>query len=225
MDPAPQPARPRPRRPLLRLLVEVGPLVLFFLVNSRWKQISPGSSLENIYAATAVFMVAIVISLAVSWKTERRTPIMPLVTAFFVLVFGGLTLALRDELFIKLKPTIVNTLFALILFGGLVFKRSLLKPLLDSALDLSEEGWRILTLRWAYFFVFLAILNEFIWRTFSTDAWVTFKVFGTMPITFVFLLSQAPLLQRHGREAPSAVQARPAGEARPEGEPHPAEPG
>lgn len=211
MDPAPQPAASPARRPVLRLLVEVGPLVLFFLVNSRWKQIAPGSSLENIYAATAVFMVAIVVSLAVSWSTERRLPIMPLVTAFFVLVFGGLTLALRDELFIKLKPTIVNSLFAAILFGGLAAKRSLLKPLLDTAIDLSDEGWRVLTLRWAFFFVFLAGLNEFVWRAFSTDTWVSFKVFGVMPITFVFLLTQAPLLQRH--------QRTPAPEPRPDEEP------
>ena len=198
MEPVAQ-TEARPRRPLLRILVEVGPLVLFFLVNSRWDKFFPESELENIYAATAVFMVAIVVSLSVSWFTEHRMPIMPLVTAFFVLVFGGLTLFLQDELFIKLKPTIVNGLFALILFGGLLAKRSLLKPLLDTAIDLTDEGWRIFTLRWAFFFVFLAIVNEFVWRTFSTDTWVSFKVFGTMPITFVFLVTQAPLLQRHAR--------------------------
>lgn len=213
MDPSQKAAPAHPRRPILRLLIEVGPLVLFFLVNSRWKQIAPNSSLENIYAATAVFMVAIVASLAVSWKTEQRLPIMPLVTAFFVLVFGGLTLILRDELFIKLKPTIVNALFAVILFGGLVLKRSLLKPLLDTAIDLSDEGWRILSLRWAFFFLFLAGLNEFVWRNFSTDTWVSFKVFGTMPITFVFLLTQAPLLQRHAR----VPQPEPEPEPEPEG--------
>ncbi len=209
MDPSHQPAAERPRRPLLRLLVEVGPLVLFFLVNARWDKLVPGSSLENIYAATAVFMVAILVSLAVSWATERRLPIMPLVTAVFVLIFGGLTLFLRDELFIKLKPTIVNTLFAAILFGGLAFKRALLEPLLGTAIELSAEGWRILTLRWAFFFLFLAALNEVVWRSFSTDTWVTFKVFGTMPITFVFLLFQAPLLQRHARPPRDAPEPDP----------------
>jgi intracellular septation protein len=198
-----------PRRPLLRLLIEVGPLVLFFLVNSRWKSIAPGSELESIYPATAVFMVAILISLGASWLTERRVPTMPLVTAFFVLVFGGLTLALQDELFIKLKPTIVNSLFAVILFAGLFAGRSLLKPLLDTAIDLTEEGWRVLTLRWAFFFVFLAVLNEVVWRGFSTDFWVSFKVFGVMPITLVFLITQAPLIQRHTRVAEPALEEEP----------------
>ncbi len=199
MDRSRETARVAPRRPLLRLLIELGPLVLFFLVNSRWKSIAPDSELESIYAATTVFMVAIVLSLAASWLTERRLPIMPLVTAFFVLVFGGLTLFLQDDLFIKLKPTIVNSLFALILFGGLLSGRSLLKPLLDTAIDLTDTGWRVLTLRWACFFVFLALLNEVVWRNFSTDTWVSFKVFGVMPITLVFLITQASLIQRHTR--------------------------
>lgn len=199
MDAPRETTREAPRRPLLRLLIEVGPLVLFFLVNSRWESIAPGSELKSIYAATAVFMVAIVLSLGASWLTERRLPVMPLVTAFFVLVFGGLTLVLQDDLFIKLKPTIVNSLFALILFGGLLSGRSLLRPLLDTALDLTEEGWRVLTLRWAFFFVFLAGLNEVVWRAYSTDTWVSFKVFGVMPITLVFLITQAPLIQRHTR--------------------------
>ena len=142
-------------------------------------------------------MGAIVLSLAASWVLERRLPIMPLVTAGFVLTFGTLTLVLADDLFIKLKPTVVNVLFAAILFGGLAKKRSLLRPLLESSMKLDAEGWRTLTLRWACFFVFLAIVNEIVWRNTSTDTWVSFKVFGILPLTIAFTITQIPLIQRH----------------------------
>jgi intracellular septation protein len=122
---------------------------------------------------------------------------MPLVSGVVVLVFGGLTLWLQDELFIKLKPTIVNSIFAAVLFGGLFFKKSLLSYLFGDVFSLDDEGWRKLTFRWACFFVFLAILNEFAWRLLTTDQWVTFKVFGIMPITMAFAISQVGLLQRH----------------------------
>ena len=145
-------------------------------------------------------MVAIVASLLVSWRLEKRLPIMPLVTAAFVLVFGGLTLVLRDELFIKLKPTIVNSLFAAILLGGLATGRSFLKPVLETALPMREEGWKQLTLRFGLFFVVLAVLNEVVWRNFSTDAWVSFKVFGIMPLTLVFTMTQMGLIKRHAIE-------------------------
>jgi intracellular septation protein len=177
----------RAGHPLVRLLVELGPLVAFFIANAR----------AGIFTATAVFMVAIVLSLLVSWRIERRLPTMPLVTAVFVLVFGGLTLILEDELFIKLKPTIVNALFAAILLGGLAAGRSLLEPLLGASLRLDPQGWRTLTLRWALFFVFLAALNEVVWRSVTTDGWVKFKVFGIMPLTILFTLTQLPLIQRH----------------------------
>ena len=183
--------------PLLRLALEMGPLLLFFFSNARW----------GLYTATAVFMVAIVVSVTVSRLREKRWPVMPAVTAVFVLVFGGLTLYLEDELFIKLKPTIVNLLFAAILLGGLLAGRSLLKPVLGTAIQLHDEGWRILTLRWGLFFVFLAILNEAVWRSFSTDTWVSFKVFGIVPITLVFALSQTPVLQRHQIEEEEAAEA------------------
>ena len=178
----------KPSNAALRLALEVGPLVVFFLVNAR----------VDIYWATGAFMVAIVVSLAVSRTVERRFPVMPLVTAVFVLVFGGLTLALQDELFIKLKPTIVNALFGAILLGGLATGRALLKPVFGTGLELDDDGWRALTLRFGLFFLFLAGLNEVVWRSVSTDAWVSFKVFGLMPLTFVFFLLQAPLLRRHG---------------------------
>ncbi len=179
--------RARVASPLLRLALEVGPLVVFFVVNSR----------TNIFRGTAAFMIAIVIALAVSWYVERRVPIMPLVTAVFVLVFGGLTLYLEDSVFIKLKPTIVNCSFALILLGGLATGRSLLKPVMGEAFQMNEQGWRRLTLRWAGFFLLLAALNEFVWRSYDESVWVKFKVFGIMPLTMVFAMSQMGLIRRH----------------------------
>ena len=173
--------------PLLRLALEAGPLGVFFAANA-W---------GGIRVATGAFMVAIVVSLLASRAIEKRYPVLPLVTAVFVLVFGGLTLALQDDVFIKLKPTVVNALFGAILLGGLALGRSLLKPLLGTAIDLDAAGWRALTLRWGLFFFALAALNEIVWRSVSTDAWVTFKVFGIMPLTIVFALSQTPLIARH----------------------------
>ena len=173
--------------PLVKLAIEAGPLLVFFIANAR----------GGIFIATGAFMVAILVALLASWLLQRRLPTLPLVTAGFVLVFGGLTLALQDELFIKLKPTIVNGLFAAILFCGLVLDRPLLKPLFDSAFSLTEAGWRKLTWRWAWYFVLLAVLNELVWRSLSTDAWVNFKVFGIMPLTIAFSLAQLPLINRY----------------------------
>jgi len=173
--------------PILKLLLELGPLGVFFFANAKF----------GIFAATGAFMVAIIVALAASWLLTRRLAIMPLVTGIVVLVFGGLTLALQDEIFIKMKPTIVNTLFGGVLIGGLFFGRSLLGYVFDSVFQLTDEGWRKLTLRWGLFFFALAILNEFIWRNFSTDFWVSFKVFGMMPLTIIFTLTQMPLIQRY----------------------------
>jgi intracellular septation protein len=160
------------QRQLLKLLLEVGPLVVFFVVNSQ----------VDIYWGTACFVAATVVALAASWKLLGRVPIMPLVSGFFVVVFGGLTLLLHDELFIKMKPTIVNSLFALLLFGGLATGRSWLKYLFGDAFRLTEDGWRILTFRWACFFVVLAVLNEVVWRNTATDFWIKFKLFGILPL-------------------------------------------
>jgi intracellular septation protein len=173
--------------PLLKLALELGPLVAFFLANQR----------AGIFAATGLFIGATVVSLATHYALVRKLPIMPLVSGVVVIVFGGLTLALQDELFIKLKPTIVNTMFSLVLLGGLYFRKPLLAIVLDSMFDLTEEGWRKLTLRWALFFFVLAILNEIVWRTQTTDFWVSFKLFGIMPLTVAFALAQTPLLLRH----------------------------
>ena len=175
------------RKQLIKLAVELGPLLVFFIGNSRY----------GIYTGTAAFMAATVISLIASRTFLGRVAIMPLITSVFVLVFGGLTLWLQDDHFIKIKPTIVNGLFAAILFSGLATGRLFLKIVFGEVMHLTEEGWRILTLRWALFFVFLAILNEVMWRSFSTDTWVAFKVFGIMPITFVFALCQIGLLKKY----------------------------
>jgi len=183
--------------PLLKVTVEAGPLIVFFAAYA-W---------AGIFVATAVFMIAIVVALAFSWLRERRLPTVPLFSAAIVLVFGGLTLWLNDETFIKLKPTILNGMFAAVLFAGLVSGRALLKPLFESVFQVDEVGWRMLTLRWAFFFAAMAVLNEVVWRNFSTDVWVSVKVFGYLPLTVVFSLLQMPLIQRRAvSEAPEAVE-------------------
>lgn len=200
--------------PALKLVLDLGPLVLFFLANSRpalfLPLVSPilpadvaAGERMGIFVATAVFMVAILIALAVSYALTRHLPMMPLVTAVIVLVFGSLTLVLHDELFIKLKPTIIYVLFGAVLLGGLAFGKPLLGLVFDSVFHLTDEGWRKLTLRWALFFLALAILNEIVWRTQSTDVWVSFKVFGVVPLTFVFGALQYPLLTKYA--APEKV--------------------
>jgi len=176
--------------------------VLFFFVNARGKSIIESYGLETwfpqpIFLATGVFMVAMLISLAVSWVMTRHLAIMPLITGIVVLVMGGLTLWLQDDTFIKVKPTIVNTFFGAVLLIGLAFGRSLLAYVFDAAFALDAEGWRKLTLRWGLFFFVLAALNEIVWRTQSTDFWVAFKVWGIMPITMIFAMAQLPLMQRH----------------------------
>jgi intracellular septation protein len=182
--------------PLLKLALELGPLVLFFLGNAYGDRFGFVET-QRIFAATGLFIVATLAALAVNYALTRKLPIMPLVSGVVVVVFGGLTLFLQDETFIKLKPTIVNTMFGLVLLAGLYFRKPLLQIVLDSMFELTEEGWRKLTLRWALFFFALAILNEIVWRTQTTDFWVSFKVFGIMPLTVAFALAQTPLLLRH----------------------------
>ncbi len=174
--------------PFTKFLIEVGPLGVFFFANNRF----------DIFTATAAFMVAVTVSLAANYALERRLPAMPLVTGVFVLVMGGLTLYLQDDLFIKIKPTITNLLFAGILLGGLAWGKLFLRYVFGAAFRLEDAGWRILTIRWSLFFVFLAIVNEIVWRNFDTDTWVNFKVFGIMPMTFIFALAQLPVVKRHG---------------------------
>lgn len=204
---------PRELGPLLKLVLDLGPLALFFVANSRpalflplVAPILPAGIVSNervgIFVATAVFMAAILVALVVSYALTRHLPVMPVVSAVIVLLFGSLTLVLQDELFIKLKPTIIYVLFGAVLTGGLAFGRSLLGMVLGSVFHLTGEGWRKLTLRWALFFFALALLNEIVWRTQSTDVWVAFKVFGVIPLTFIFAALQYPLLTRYA--APEA---------------------
>ena len=176
----------------VRPVSDYGPLILFF--GAYW--------LYGLMAATAVIVVASLIALAITWFYERRVPIMPLVTAGVVSVFGGLTLWLQDETFIKMKPTIVQLIFAAVLLGGLAFGRPLLKPLLGKMMPpMSDAGWHGLTLRYGLFFIAMAALNEVVWRTQSTDFWVNFKVFGIMALTIGFIMLQMPFMNRHMVEA------------------------
>ena len=198
------PAR-KEMNPLLKFALELGPLMVFFFANSRGEQLAATFPILKefggpLFIATGLFMAAMAISLAVSWAITRSLPIMPLVTGAVVLVFGSLTLWLQDETFIKMKPTIVNGLFAAVLLGGLLFGKSLLGYVFDQAFKLDAEGWRKMTLRWGLFFIFLAVINEVVWRNFSTDFWVAFKVWATMPITIVFMLTQIPLIKQHSTE-------------------------
>ena len=188
--------------PILKLVLELGPLMVFFFANARGAWLSEKfPALADlgapIFIATGLFMVATAIALAVSWLLTRTLPIMPLVSGIVVLVFGTLTLYLQNDIFIKMKPTIINTLFGVVLLGGLWFGKSLLGYVFDSAFSLDPEGWKKLTLRWGLFFLFLAMVNEVVWRSFSTDTWVAFKVWGIMPITLLFTFSQMPLIMRH----------------------------
>ena len=178
--------------PALKLALELGPLLVFFAANAHW----------NVFAGTAAFMVAVVIALAVSYTLTRRVPLMAVLSTVVVIVFGGLTLILHDAMFIKLKPTIIYTLFGAILLAGLAAGRPLLMTVFHEMFDLTPEGWRKLTIRWALFFLAMAALNEVVWRTQSTDVWVTFKAFGVLPLTALFAALQVPLVTRH--ELPSA---------------------
>ena len=173
--------------PFVKLALDIGPLILFFVVNAK----------AGIFAATAAFMAAVVVALVVSYVLIRRFPVMTVVSAVIVMVFGGLTIFLHDDTFIKMKPTLIYLLFAGVLGGGLLLRKPLLSIVFDSVFHLTDEGWRKLTIRWAVFFVVMAVLNEIVWRTQSTDFWVSFKLFGFVPLTFLFAIAQLPLMKKH----------------------------
>jgi intracellular septation protein len=190
------------QNPMLKLALELGPLMIFFFANLRgpWlvEKFPALSALGGpLFVATALFMAATIISLVISKIVLKHLPIMPFVSGVVVLVFGSLSIYLQDETFIKMKPTIINALFGFTLLGGLLFGKSLLGYVFNAAFQLDAEGWRKLTVRWGVFFLFLAVINEVVWRNFTDDTWVAFKVWGTMPITILFTLSQMPLIMKH----------------------------
>jgi intracellular septation protein len=189
------------RPQLTKLSLELGPLVIFFIANAR----------ANIFVATEWFMAAMVASLILSWLLLRKLAVMPVVTGVVVLVFGGLTLIFQDDTFIKVKPTVINLLFSAVLLGGLAFRQSLLRHVFGDVYKLKPQGWLILTVRWGLFFLFLAVLNEIVWRNLSTDQWVAFKVWATMPLTVIFTMFQLPVLSKYAleAEAPAAPSGGP----------------
>lgn len=172
----------------MKMFLDFFPLAVFFLAYK----------LGNLQIATASLIVATLISLGITYLKEQKIALNPLISGILVTIFGGMTLILQDPIYIKMKPTLLNLLFAAILLGGLAFKKTLIKPLLSSAVTLCDKGWQKLTLRWGVFFIFLAGLNEVIWRHYSEEFWVNFKVFGMFPLTIGFMLCQIPLIQKYG---------------------------
>lgn len=195
------------RPQLTKLILELGPLVVFFIVNAKGEDLLASNPTlsswfggQPIIFATGVFMFAMSVSLLLSWLILKKIAVMPLVTAVVVLIFGSLTLYFQDSTFIKMKPTITNLLFAATLLGGLVFGQSLLKYVFGDVYKLQPKGWMVLTLRWGLFFLVLAALNEIVWRNFSDDVWVSFKVWGIMPLTVIFSMFQLPVLTKYAPE-------------------------
>lgn len=171
----------------LKFVLEFGPLIAFF---GTYK-------FAGIYAATAVIMATTTITLAITWFITRKLSIMPIVTLVLISIFGGLTLYLKDPSFIQIKVTIINGFFAAILLGGWLVKKPLLKFVFGEAMNLDPSGWLKLTLHWGLFFLALALANEVIRKMVTMDTWVTYKTFGILPLTFLFAMSQLPLMQRH----------------------------
>jgi len=203
--------------PFLKLGLDLGPLLLFFFANSKPALFEPWlapllpaaertGQHSGIFVATAAFMVAILAALAISYVLTRRLPIMAIVSAVIVVVFGGATLFFQNDTFIKMKPTIIYLLFAGTLFGGMILRKPLLATVFDQMFHLTDEGWRKLTVRWALFFFVLAAINEVVWRSFSTDTWIASKMLLSFPLTLVFALLQVPLLKRYyeGKDNPFA---------------------
>ena len=177
----------------LKPVVDYVPLIAFF---GAYKYS------DDIILATKVIIGVTVIAIIVSLLVARRVPIMPLVTAIVIGIFGGLTVYFQDGTFIKMKPTIIQSAFAIVLGTGLVLKRVWLKPLFGGAIDMPDKAWRTLTLRFVLFFLVSAVLNEVVWRTQSTDFWVNFKVFGLMGFTMIFIVSQMPFINKNATHLP-----------------------
>jgi intracellular septation protein len=207
---------------IIKMALELGPLLVFYvctIFGESW--LAKSELLRALFAsplvfATAPFMVAMVISLVISWLLFKRIAVMPLITLAMVLIFGTLTLVLQNSIFIKIKPTVVNSLFAAALLGGLLFRQSLLKYVFGEVYQLQPKGWQILTLRWGLFFAFLAVLNEVAWRGASflfadsnaaDQFYAGFKLWATMPITILFSALQLPLLRKYSPEPIKPVEA------------------
>ena len=197
------------RQPLnqwAKLALETGPLVVFIMANNNGDKLAEMFPIlaqlgGKIFVGTAFFMVAMTISLIITWLYERRVALMPLITFVMVVIFGMLTLYLQDEFFIKVKPTIINTMFGVAILGTLfLFKVPVMKLLFDGPFKLDDTGWTKLSFRWGCFFLFLAVVNEVVWRTQSTDFWVAFKLWGVMPMTMIFMMFQYPVMMKHGLE-------------------------
>jgi intracellular septation protein len=184
-----------PLAPGLRMLIDFGPLAVFFLVNAY----APGLQIQRVIAATAAFMAAMVAAMLLSWWKARHISPMLWITAALVLPFGGLTIYFHNEAFIQMKPTIVYTMFAVILGYGLIAKKPLLQMLLETAYPgLSAKGWRLLTINWTGFFIAMAVLNEAMRHALNWDQWVTFKTWAVIPLTLVFAMLNIPMLLKHG---------------------------
>jgi len=219
--------------PWLKLVLEVGPLLIFFAAYSYGADLAAWAGFSNfglteaeaatvaaggdgaqaalsktkIMAATAVFMPTMLIAVAISWFVSKKIPVMPMFSLVLVLLFGGLTLWLQNETFFKMKPTILNAFFGAALLGGLAMGKMFLKVIFQEGWTITDEGWRILTIRWALFFFFMAILNEIVWRNFSSDAWVQFKVWGNFPITMIFAIFQMRTIMKHQLPEEGETQA------------------
>ena len=172
---------------LIKSLIEIIPLILFFITNAKY----------GIIFATKTFVITTLIALIISYLYFKKVSTPLLITSFLVLIFGGLTIFFKDPTFIKLKPTIVYFLFSIFLLLGLVLKKKFLQIYLSSLIKLNDIGWDILTKRWIFFFLAMALLNEIIWRNFSTDFWVSFKVFGFLPLTIIFTILQQSLIKKY----------------------------
>ncbi|MCL4154392.1 UNVERIFIED_CONTAM: hypothetical protein GTU68_067560 [Idotea baltica] len=188
--------------PWLKLLLEVGPLLIFFGAYSYGADLAGDAaeaalSKTKIMAATAVFMPTMIFAVGVSWFIAKKIPVMPMFSLALVLVFGGLTIWLQNETFFKMKPTILNIFFGVALLAGLAMGKMFLKLIFQEGWSITDKGWRVLTIRWAIFFFCMAALNEFIWRNYSNETWVWFKVWGNFPITMVFAIFQMRVVSQH----------------------------
>ena len=177
-------------RPLIKFLTDFGPLLIFFVIYFNYEQ--------NLMIAIPPFVVATLIALIIVYILEKKIPMMPLTSGVIITLFGGLTLYFDNKIFFYMKPTIVNLIFAVVLYFGKYFtKKPLLKILFQNALKLQDEGWKKLNFRWICFFIFVAILNEIVWRTQSEVFWVNFKVWGLLPISFIYAASLVPLINKY----------------------------